>query len=200
GPTTTAADLAATAELLPAGAPEAAAASVAFMELGAVVCTARNPRCLACPLASGCAWRAGGRTLPPGPTRRPQRYAGTDRQVRGKLLAVLREATGPVPASRLERVWHDTVQRDPALASLVADGLVWQPAPQQYALAGDAPGEAASVGVGRGRPGGGTDPASPVPRRRPLAVRSPPAAASNRLPTTRTLRSAPRPARWRRPG
>src|SRR5690606_35343982 len=138
GPTTTAADLAATAELLPAGAPEAAAASVAFMELGAVVCTARNPRCLACPLASGCAWRAGGRTLPPGPTRRPQRYAGTDRQVRGELLAVLREAAGPVPGSRLDQVWPDAAQRRRALASLVADGLVAAHG-DRYALAGDHP-------------------------------------------------------------
>ena len=151
GPATTTADLAATAELLPTEPATAAVASAAFMELGALICTARAPRCQQCPLARQCAWHATGQPLPPGPSRRPQRYAGTDRQVRGKLLAVLREATGPVPASRLERVWHDTVQRDRALASLVADGLVWQPAPKQYALAGDAPGEAPSVGIGSGR-------------------------------------------------
>jgi len=136
GPTTTAADLAATLDLLPPAAAEAATASVAFMELGAMVCTARNPRCPACPLADGCAWRASGRTLPPGPTRRPQRYAGTDRQVRGELLAVLREATGSVPRSRLDQVWPDAAQRQRALASLVADGLVTAHG-DRYALAGD---------------------------------------------------------------
>lgn len=137
GPTTTVTDLEATAALLPTEPAAAAAASAAFMELGALVCTARTPDCRRCPLARDCAWHASGQALPVGPSRRPQRYAGTDRQVRGELLAVLREATGPVPAGRLERVWHDTVQRDRALASLVADGLVWQPAPDRYALAGD---------------------------------------------------------------
>jgi A/G-specific adenine glycosylase len=137
GPTTTAADLAATEALLPSAAPAAAAASVAFMELGALVCTARDPRCHRCPLSTRCAWRAGGRPLPPGPSRRPQRYAGTDRQVRGALLAVLREATGPVPRARLDRVWADPDQRERALASLLADGLVCEPATGRYALAGD---------------------------------------------------------------
>jgi A/G-specific adenine glycosylase len=138
GPATTDADLAATAALLPADPAAAAMASVAFMELGALVCTARDPACRACPLSAGCAWWAGGRSLPAGPSRRPQRYAGTDRQVRGELLAVLREATGPVPRARLDLVWADAGQRERALASLVADGLVC-PAPpgDRYALAGD---------------------------------------------------------------
>lgn len=124
GQTTTEADLAAVAALLPAEPAEAATASAAFMELGALVCTARAPRCAGCPLASACAWRAGGQPLPDGPSRRPQRYAGTDRQVRGELLAVLREATGPVPRSRLDLTWADPAQRERALAGLVSDGLV----------------------------------------------------------------------------
>jgi A/G-specific adenine glycosylase len=136
GPTTTAADLTATAVLLPADPARAAAASAAFMELGAVVCTARQPRCRDCPLAARCAWRAAGQPLPPGPTRRPQRYAGTDRQVRGALLAVLREATDPVPRSRLDLVWADRAQRARALASLVADGLVGRAPGDRFTLAG----------------------------------------------------------------
>jgi A/G-specific adenine glycosylase len=139
GPTTTEADLTATAALLPEAAPDAAVASVAFMELGAVVCTARDPRCLICPLVARCAWRASGASLPPGPSRRPQRYAGTDRQVRGELLAVLREATGPVPRTRLDLVWADAGQRSRALASLVDDGLVCAHPGDRYALAGDGP-------------------------------------------------------------
>ena len=123
GPTTPDADLTATAALLPADGEAAALASAAFMELGALVCTARTPRCAGCPLAARCAWHASGRSLPPGPSRRLQRYAGTDRQVRGELLAVLREADGPVPKSALDAVWPDQAQRERALDSLLDDGL-----------------------------------------------------------------------------
>ncbi|HEX8346619.1 MAG TPA: A/G-specific adenine glycosylase [Actinoplanes sp.] len=139
GPTTTTADLTAMAELLPVEPARAARASIAFMELGAIVCTARAPRCLECPLAEVCAWRAGGAPPLTGPTRRPQRYAGTDRQVRGLLLEVLRHATGPVPRQRLDVVWPDEVQRARALAGLVTDGLV-EPLDadaDRFVLAGD---------------------------------------------------------------
>lgn len=136
GPSTTEADLTAAAALLPAQPPAAARASVAFMELGALVCTARDPRCGGCPLSAPCAWRASGRPLPAGPSRRPQRYAGTDRQVRGKLLAVLREATGPLPRTGLDVVWPDPSQRERALAGLVADGLVHALPGERYGLAG----------------------------------------------------------------
>jgi A/G-specific adenine glycosylase len=141
GPTTTAADLVETAALLPHDAPRAARASIAFMELGAVVCTARSPRCADCPLAAECAWRAAGAVPAQGPSRRPQGYAGTDRQVRGLLLAVLREAEGPVPLPRLDSVWPDATQRARALAALVTDGLV-EPLDadaQHFVLAGDRP-------------------------------------------------------------
>jgi A/G-specific adenine glycosylase len=137
GPATTAADLAAVEALLPASPSSAAAASVAFMELGALVCRAREPRCTACPLASMCAWRAAGTPpLPAGapPSRRPQAYAGTDRQVRGLLMAVLREATDPVPAARLDLVWPDAAQRSRALAGLLADGLAVPVGVDTYAL------------------------------------------------------------------
>jgi A/G-specific adenine glycosylase len=124
GPTTTTRDLREVEALLPADPELAAHTSVAFMELGALICTARNPRCTACPLASICTFRASGATLPTGPTRRPQGYAGTDRQVRGLLLAVLRESTEPVPRMRLDAVWPDATQRGRALSGLLTDGLV----------------------------------------------------------------------------
>ena len=139
GPATTAGDLAAAAALLPEEPAAAAAASAAFMELGAVVCTARAPRCGDCPLATRCAWRATGARLPAGSSRRPQRYAGTDRQARGALLAVLREETGPVPRDRLDLVWVDAAQRGRALAGLLGDGLVVAVPDGRIALAGDAP-------------------------------------------------------------
>jgi A/G-specific adenine glycosylase len=107
------------------------------MELGALICIARTPRCAACPLAAECAWRQSGAIAPVGPTRRPQRYAGTDRQVRGLLLAVLRESTGPVAADRLDLVWTDEIQRGRALAGLITDGLVEPVAGNRFTLAGD---------------------------------------------------------------
>jgi A/G-specific adenine glycosylase len=121
--TTTTADLATVEQLLPDDPERAARASVAFMELGALLCTARSPVCASCPLWATCAWRRAGAKMPPGPSRRTQRYAGTDRQVRGLLLAVLREATTPVPRSMLDAVWADDVQRARALSSILEDGL-----------------------------------------------------------------------------
>lgn len=97
--------------------------SVAVMELGAVVCTARAPGCAVCPVATQCSWLAVGR--PAAVVGRPvQRYDGTDRQARGRLLAVLRDRPEPVPAAELDLVWADAVQRARALDGLVADGLV----------------------------------------------------------------------------
>jgi A/G-specific adenine glycosylase len=111
--------------------------SAALMELGATVCTARTPKCGLCPL-SACAWRSGGYPEAAAPARRVQRYAGTDRQVRGKLLDVLRGNASPVDRSQLDVVWlTDTAQRDRALDSLLVDGLVEQTADGRFALAGE---------------------------------------------------------------
>ena len=138
GAATSARDLALVERLLPARPAAAALASPAFMELGALVCTARSPRCADCPLARGCAWHAGpvsgAAPAAAGPARRSQRYAGTDRQVRGLLLAVLRDSPGPVPASRLDPVWPDAVQRHRALESLLVDGLICEQPHRRYAL------------------------------------------------------------------
>jgi A/G-specific adenine glycosylase len=112
--------------------------SVALMELGATVCTARSPRCGVCPL-SACAWRAAGHPPSERPARRVQTYAGTDRQVRGRLLDVLRGNDIPVTREELDVAWlTDTSQRDRALASLLADGLVEQTSDGRFALAGEA--------------------------------------------------------------
>jgi A/G-specific adenine glycosylase len=140
GTATNSADLAAVEALLPAEPAVAAEVSAALMELGALVCTARTPTCTACPLAGFCAWRVAGKPPAAGPRRRAQGYAGTDRQVRGLLLEVLREASGPVPAYQLDAVWHRDEQRVRALASLVADGLVVPVSDDLYCLAGGVPG------------------------------------------------------------
>ncbi|MGV0715155.1 A/G-specific adenine glycosylase [Mycolicibacterium sp. XJ662] len=120
--------------------PESDAApkfSVALMEFGATVCTARAPRCGECPLTT-CAWRSRGYPALPAPARLPQRYAGTDRQVRGRLLDVLRDNDSPVTRAQLDVAWvTDTAQRDRALDSLLVDGLVEQTADGRFALAGE---------------------------------------------------------------
>lgn len=121
---TTAAERRLARELLPEDEPTAARWAAATMELGALVCTARTPDCGRCPVTARCAWRQAGSPAHDGPPRRGQTYAGTDRQVRGKLLAVLRESVRPVPQAVLDRVWHEPVQRARALDGLVADGLV----------------------------------------------------------------------------
>jgi A/G-specific adenine glycosylase len=134
---TSARDLNAVASLLPEDAT-AARFSVALMELGATVCTARSPRCGVCPL-SACAWRSAGHPPSDRPARRAQTYAGTDRQVRGRLLDVLRASDVAVPKHELDAAWlTDTAQRDRALASLLADGLVELIPDGRYALAGQA--------------------------------------------------------------
>jgi A/G-specific adenine glycosylase len=111
--------------LVPDDGPTAARWAVAVMELGALVCTARTPRCGACPIAERCAWRAAGSPPHDGPPRHGQAWAGTDRQCRGLLMGVLRDADGPVQEDRLAEAWRaDPRQRTRALDALVDDGLV----------------------------------------------------------------------------
>jgi A/G-specific adenine glycosylase len=135
-PSPTAAEVRLAESLLPAEPGLAPRWSVAVMELGALICTADRPNCPDCPVVSECAWHRAGRPAddPHQARRRSQGYAGTDRQCRGRLLAVLRESDGPVPVAVLDTAWADDAQRARALASLVADGLA-EPLPDgRYAL------------------------------------------------------------------
>jgi A/G-specific adenine glycosylase len=111
--------------------------AVAVMELGALVCTARSPACPACPVADRCAWLLAGRPPSTGeqPRRRSPRFEGTDRQARGRLLAVVRSADAPVPVPALTPAWPERVQRERALAGLLHDGLVDE-TPDGYVLPG----------------------------------------------------------------
>ncbi len=110
--------------LLPADAETAATWSVAAMELGALVCTSRSPSCDVCPVSRLCAWRQAGYPRYDGPPRRSQPYHRTDRQCRGRILALLRDSDAPLPAPAVEACWDDPVQYHRALASLIDDGLV----------------------------------------------------------------------------
>ncbi len=118
-------DLAAMDALLPERDEDAAVVNAATMELGAVVCTARSPRCDACPVAHACAWRAAGYPDTGDTRRRQARYEGSDRQARGAVLKTLRDAaTHEVPMDAVAPDWPDAQQRDRAIDSLIADGLV----------------------------------------------------------------------------
>jgi A/G-specific adenine glycosylase len=128
------ADLADVEALLPADDAGAALLSAALMELGAVVCTARAPRCEACPARPVCAWVAAGRPDYAGPRRSVQAFAGTDRQVRGRLLEVLRGSPEPVERGVLDAAWADAAQRDRCLDSLLVDGLAEQLDDGRFAL------------------------------------------------------------------
>ena len=149
------AELAWVAELLPSGsgdsespaaapsssaAPadsEAAVFSAGLMELGALVCTASSPSCGKCPLRDDCAWLAAGSPAPTADElarRKVQKFEGTDRQVRGKIMKVLREADEPVPQSAIDVVWPDDAQRSRALYSLLEDGLAAQDADGRFRL------------------------------------------------------------------
>jgi len=108
--------------------------AVAVMELGALLCTSRDPGCGSCPVADACAWLLAGRPAYDGPPRRAQRYDGTDRQCRGRLLAVLRDTDGVVSGTRLDAAWPDDAQRARALAGLLDDGLVVARGRQGYSL------------------------------------------------------------------
>jgi len=124
GPPSTRRDLAAMEALLPESLPDARLVNAAIMEVGAIVCTARSPRCDACPIASSCRWRADGYPPYDGPRAAVQpRFEGSDRQVRGLIMAELRASDIPVTAAEVEAVWPDAPQRDRALAGLLGDGL-----------------------------------------------------------------------------
>jgi len=97
-----------------------------LMEIGAVVCTARAPRCEHCRLGVQCVWSRAGRPSPdPGAARsRQSAFVGSDRQGRGRLVDALR--AGPVSPARLAGAcgWPDDGGRARRVADLlVADGL-----------------------------------------------------------------------------
>ena len=128
-------DLAAMEAQLPTDIEESCIANAGIMELGAIVCTARSPKCGECPLIDSCAWRAAGYPAFEG-VRRPvqKKFEGSDRQVRGKIMAELRASDIPVTGAEIVLVWADAVQRDRSLAGLLRDGLVFETVDGHYQL------------------------------------------------------------------
>ncbi|WP_104163358.1 A/G-specific adenine glycosylase [Cryobacterium sp. N22] len=128
-------DLESMSALLPAEPVAAAVFNAAIMELGAIVCTSRSPRCETCPIRDACAWRAAGYPAYTGPKKAVQKkFEGSDRQVRGLIMAELRATHHPVTDGEIDTVWPDAEQRDRALAGLLADGLAVLVEPGRYAL------------------------------------------------------------------
>lgn len=118
-------------EVLPSDAADAVMWNQSVMELGALVCTAKNPLCAHCPVADDCAFLAAGLPgLGERRTRPRQRFQGTDRQVRGIVLDALRKASAAsegasvLERATLESLWKDHVQLDRCVASLDEDGLI----------------------------------------------------------------------------
>jgi len=91
-----------------------------LLDLGAQVCTAGVPRCERCPIRANCAWRAVGGPDPAAPTTRQSRFAGSDRQGRGRLLDALRAAALTSDAVAVACGWPGDGER----AARIADGLV----------------------------------------------------------------------------
>lgn len=142
-PSLSAAEMRLAAELLPDDDGTSVRWNAAVMELGALVCTARAPKCADCPVRNSCAWLAAGEP-PPSYVPKGQAWHGTDRQVRGAVIAVLRLADAPVPAelfqqepadlgfapegisvplAALHRLGPAPEQLERALAGLLGDGL-----------------------------------------------------------------------------
>ena len=138
GPAHTRPDLAAMAALLPDDDAETAHdVNAGAMELGQSVCTARAPKCEVCPIAELCAWRAAGYPAYDGPRApRQARFEGSDRQVRGIILRALRGADTPVSHDEVATLWPGAVQRERALAGLLADGLAVGDPDDGYRLPG----------------------------------------------------------------
>ncbi|WP_425358526.1 A/G-specific adenine glycosylase [Xylanimonas cellulosilytica] len=133
-PSPTAAERATATAVVPHDDDAAAAWAAASMELGALVCTARSPRCAECPVRDLCAWRAAGC---PGDAhahrRKTQAWHGTDRQCRGRIMAALRAADAVQGRDALGAASPDETQVDRCLVGLLADGLVVR-TPEGYRL------------------------------------------------------------------
>ncbi len=110
---------------LPAGERDSVRWNVAVMELGALICTARAPRCDVCPVRDRCAWLRAGQPAYTGPPHRGPSWHGSDRQCRGALLQRLRDHDGWLPGEEFVEVWpQDDGQRERCLAALVREGLI----------------------------------------------------------------------------
>lgn len=98
-----------------------------LMELGATVCSKRTPACAGCPVAAVCAWRGIGTDPAEGSAAvsRPQpKFAGSDRQLRGQVIDVLRAGSASATDLAGRMATDDEPRRDRIIERLVAEGLI----------------------------------------------------------------------------
>jgi A/G-specific adenine glycosylase len=117
-------------KLIPSKNPHVWAA--ATMELGALICTAKNPKCGECPLADQCIWRSLDYPLSNQP-KRTQSWHGTDRQCRGVIVQALRENPA-LSKKEIMQLWDVPSQVEKALLTLLEDGLVVAQKGQRFSL------------------------------------------------------------------
>jgi A/G-specific adenine glycosylase len=108
---------------------EVAAFNQAMLDLGAQFCKA-TPLCSTCPVAKICRWHTeGGEDPAPksaGVSRPQSVFEGSDRQVRGRILAVLREGHSSKGALAKTLGDIETDRFESILGGLVLDGLIEQ--------------------------------------------------------------------------
>lgn len=117
-------------KLIPTKNPHVWAA--ATMELGALICTAKNPKCGQCPLADQCIWRSLDYPLSDQP-KRTQSWHGTDRQCRGVIVQALRENPA-LSKKQIMQLWDVPSQVEKALLTLLEDGLLVEQKGQRFSL------------------------------------------------------------------
>ena len=97
------------------------------MDFGAQICVARQPKCEKCPVIDSCKWSDGQDPARLSAlTSKPQaRFAGSDRQARGRLMKALAErGVQRNEVARVMGVATDEARAMRLLESLVRDGLV----------------------------------------------------------------------------
>lgn len=118
-------DLALMDSVLPEDPSESVEFNAGMMELGALLCTAKKPRCDECPLTDLCRWALDGwpDNTPLAKRAKQARFEGSDRQVRGMMMALLREH-GEASTDDLVALTEDYEQANRSLTSLERDGLI----------------------------------------------------------------------------
>ena len=106
--------------------------AAATMELGALICTAKNPVCGRCPVAGQCQWR---NLDYPASTRvkRAQTWHGTDRQCRGTVVQALRD-NSVLTKREILLLWDVPSQVEKAILTLLDDGLIEERKKYTYSL------------------------------------------------------------------
>ena len=106
--------------------------TAATMELGAMVCTSKNPKCELCPVISACNWRKNG--YPKSDLiRKSQDWHGTDRKCRGTIVQALRENES-LTENAIKKLWPEESQVEKALKTLQEDLLIEAISRKRYRL------------------------------------------------------------------